>query len=173
MKDNRKKLALVIIILFFGMSISPSIIGIGGTDSSFEGDITIVSIQPSSQTVEKGETFTVSIYVELDDPIVGVAFDHLYFDPDLIRANSVTEGNLFNNYLMFSDGDIDNENGVITDVYIITEKAKDKTGTLVNIEFTAQQKLGISDLNLEGIAVINGDNKRLILEVNDGIVTVQ
>jgi len=54
---------------------------------------TIVSISPSTQTVPLGQTFTIDITIDPDVAIVGAQFD-LSFDPSLVRANSVTEGNL-------------------------------------------------------------------------------
>lgn len=146
--------------------------GESGSGGGFGGNAT-VSVQPSSQTVEKGETFIISVYIEPDEAIIGATFNVLSYDASLIHANSVTEGNLFNNYLMFNPGNIDNENGMITDVYLITEKGKHKSGTLVDIEFTAQQELGISDLNLQGVFVANENNMPLILDINDGSVTIQ
>ena len=38
---------------------------------------TIISIDPSTQTVEKGETFNISVYVNPGEPIIGASFDYL------------------------------------------------------------------------------------------------
>ena len=89
-------------------------------------DNTIISIDPSTQTVEQGETFVVSVYVEPGEPRIGVNFDYLYFDPTLIHVNSITEGNLFDPYnTFFYGGTIDNVNGMITSVYGLTWANRD------------------------------------------------
>jgi len=136
---------------------------------------TIVSISPSAQTVEKGETFTISVYVEPAEDIMGVSFDYLYFDPTLIHANSVTEGNLFDPHpTLFNAGIIDNVNGKITDVYGSTALVQtvNETGYFCNISFTAQQQLGTSDLDLDGVAVSDAAGNPVPIAVNDGEVTV-
>ena len=58
-----------------------------------EGD-TIVSIDPSSQTVSAGETFTINVSCVPGQPIK--AFElKLSFNASLLQANSVTEGDIF------------------------------------------------------------------------------
>jgi hypothetical protein len=52
--------------------------------------ISVISILPSTQIVNKGETFDVSVYVEPSEPIIGIKFNKLYFNQTLIQANSVT-----------------------------------------------------------------------------------
>jgi len=139
-------------------------------------DPTIVSISPSAQTVEKGETFTVDVYVEPSEPIIGVSFDHLYFDASLVHANSVTEGDLFDPHAtFFIAGAIDNgagEIGLTSGVTVPVQTVTDP-GTFCTIEFTAQQQLGTSDLDLEGVLVSDAGGSPTPITVNDGEVTVE
>jgi len=137
---------------------------------------TIVSILPSAQTVEKGETFTISVYVEPAEDIIGVVVDYLYFDQTLIQANSVTEGDLFDPHVtFFNGGTVDNVAGMITDVYGLTVPVINVTefGTFCTIEFTAQQNLGTSALNLEDVAVSNATGNPASVTLSDGEVTVE
>ena len=144
---------------------------------TLEGGETIICILPSNQTVEKNETFNVSVYVEPSEAINGVAFDYLYFNASLIHANSVTKGDLFDPYnTLFNTGVINNTAGVITYVYGLTIPADNtvtESGYFVNISFTALQEIGISSLELEAVVISNADEEAIHLTVNNGNVTVQ
>jgi len=63
----------------------------GSVFANVESINTMVSIDPSAQMVEKGETFTVSVYIMPSEPITGVTLNYLYYDANLIHANSVAE----------------------------------------------------------------------------------
>ena len=138
---------------------------------------TNVSIYPANQTVEVNESFTVSIYVEPDEKINGVSIDYLYFNASLVHANSVTEGDLFDPYsTLFSAGTIDNVKGMITDIYGLTiplTNTVTANGYFCNISFTAQQEIGLSDLNLDGVLVSDEDGESADITVFDGTVTVE
>ena len=83
-------------------------------------DWTTVSIDPPSQTVKGGDSFTINITVDPIEAIAGVQFD-LSFDPTLLICNNVMEGDLFQAHdTYFMDGTIDNNNGEITGVAGIT-----------------------------------------------------
>jgi len=82
----RKGTVVVILVLFIGMSIIPSAVGVDKSPMPTFNDPTIVSIQPSYQEVETGEWFEVDIYVEPSELIRGIAIDILYFEPTLIQA---------------------------------------------------------------------------------------
>jgi len=41
---------------------------------------TMVSVDPPTQAVEKGETFNVFVYIEPGDPVASVGIDFIYFD---------------------------------------------------------------------------------------------
>jgi len=136
---------------------------------------TIISIDPSTQTVDQDETFIVSIYVEPGEPIIGVSFDLLSFNPTLIQANSVTEGDLFYPHnTFFYGGIIDNVNGEITSVYGLTIPATGVTdpGYFCNISFTAQQINGTSLLDLEDVIISNASGVEVSVAINDGFVII-
>ena len=138
-------------------------------------EVTVVSIEPSAQTVEKGDEFDVGIYVEPSEPIMAAAVD-IYFDPTLIQANCVFDGALFGIIpTLFDPGTIDNINGKITgimDMILCNGDVSDIPGYLCNILFTAQQKLGTSPIDLEDVLVVDEFVEALPITVNDGEVTV-
>ena len=139
-------------------------------------EATTVSISPSTKTVSPGQ-FTVNVTIEPEVPIAGIQFD-LSFDPSLVRANNVTEGNLLkqggaNTY--FYSGMIDNTAGTITGVAsaITTSGETVSTlGVLATIQMTAKSAAGTSTLDLSNVIVgdINGNPVAII--VNDGSVTI-
>lgn len=140
---------------------------------------TIVSIQPSTQTVKKGEEFTVGIYVEPSELIIGVGFD-IYFDPMLIQANSVRVGNLFDwsptpgHPPGFYPGIIDNINGSIIGIMgvPILIDPTEEPGYFCNITFIAQQELGTSSLDIQNVMIMDIYFNPLPSTVIDGEVIV-
>jgi len=104
---------------------------------------------------------------------MGVSAD-IYFDPTLIQANQVFEGDLFPVPPHFYPGTIDNPNGTITDIIILVFSwmAVSDPGYFVNILFTAQQKLGTSPLDLQNILIADIYGQSLPSTVIDGEVTV-
>ena len=136
---------------------------------------TIVSIQPPAQDVEKGEEFTVGIYVEPSELIMGAGVE-IYFDPTLIQANSVFKGDIFGfgPYIFWILGIIDNINGKITDIWgsVDVFHAVSDPGYFCNITFTAQDKLGTSPLDLQNVGIADKNGMPLPSTVIDGEVTV-
>ena len=139
-------------------------------------DNAIVSVDPSTQVVENGETFDVFVYV---DPtiymVAGIGIDFIYFDEALLQVDAVTlEGFFDPNPTMGSAGTIDNINGEITDIYEFTTDASNVTAAnnFLKITFTAQQTIGVSDIDLEGVLVTDEDASPIPIEVNDGDVQI-
>ena len=140
----------------------------------YASDDTTVSIDPSSQIVSPGETFTVDVYCVPGQPIKSFELK-LSFDASLLQANSVSEGDIFDGYsTFFNSGTIDNNAGTIVDVFglIIGSGNVSGSGTFVTISFTATSALGTSTLNLYDVGVTN-ETGYVSITVNDGSVTVQ
>jgi len=118
--------AVAIIFLIAGASVVASESG------------TVVSIQPATQTVNKGQAFTFPVYVEpsSDTPIMGIGFRTLSFDPNLVFVDSIAKGDIVDpeTWLTFITGDIDNVNGEITNVYgfDVADVNNDPIPTIVN-----------------------------------------
>ena len=141
------------------------------------GGGTVVRIDPMTQVVNLGQTFTVNISVDPTVPIAGAQFD-LSFNPSLATVNSVTEGNLLkqggaNTY--FSPGTIDNTAGTITGVAgAITTPGQmvSSSGVFARIQMTAKSLNGTSALDLSNVIVGDINGTPVIITVNDGSVTV-
>lgn len=153
----------VVGLLFFGSACTPS---------------TPVSVSPTSQTVASGQTFTVDILLDPAVAIAGAQFD-LSFDPSLVTAISVAEGNLLNQGgcgTFFLPGTIDNDGGTITGVAccIITPGGTvSSPGTLATITFSAGTTAGISPLRLPNVIVGNKEGRALSRLIYQGSVTVR
>ena len=163
MKKWRSLVVFSIMILIMLSSTFP----VPADDSSTE-----IQVLPQTQNVSPGENFTVNINITPAQPIRGVEFK-LSFNPSLLHADSVTEGNLFDGYnTLFNSGTIDNENGVITQVYsAILGKGNTSTpGTFATIGFTAIQT-GNSPLHLFDVRITN-ETDYVTVTINDGIVKI-
>jgi chitodextrinase len=110
---------------------------------------TQLSISPSTQTVDANDNFTIDVYCSPGQPIK--AFElKISFDSSLVSADTVSEGDIFAGYsTFFNSGTIDNYAGRIVNVYglIIGQGNVTGNGTLVSIEFTADEYSGTSDIN--------------------------
>jgi len=139
---------------------------------------TAVDISPASQTVTAGQVFTVDVVVNPGVAIAGVEFA-LSFDPSLLTADSVAEGNLLNQNgdpTFFLTGTIDSGNGAITGVagaILGAGATVSSPGTFATITFTAKTTAGISLLDLSNVTVgdVNGDPVPIV--VTDGSVTIE
>ena len=97
----------------------------------------------STQTtqVEKADTFTLRLNAEEITDLAGWQGD-IVFDPTLLKANAVTEGNFLkqkNGRTFFRKGTINNEQGKITGISAarISQGGASGDGTLLSIRFTA------------------------------------
>lgn len=73
----------------------------------------------SPEKVGIGERFTVDIVVSPTEPVSGVQFDLLY-NPTIVKAISVSQGNFLGDSSFFSPGVIDNSAGRVVAVYGVT-----------------------------------------------------
>jgi len=153
-----------------------------GTILVFEGvilnvgasGITVVNIDPSNQTINASDTFTVNVSCVPGQPIKSFEFK-LSFNPLILQANSVIEGDIFNGYAtFFNSGTLDNVAGTIVDVYdlIVGSGNDSNAGILVTISFTAQSNTGTSILHLYDVGVTQ-ETEYIPITVNDGSVAVQ
>ena len=124
-----------------------------------------------------GSLFAVNVTIDPKVAIAGTQFD-LSFNPSLVSANSVTEGNLLkqggaNTY--FSPRTIDNTAGTITGVAgAITTPGQTMSspGVFATIQMTAKSADGTSPLDLSNVIVGDINGNPVSITVNDGSVTV-
>jgi hypothetical protein len=125
-------------------------------------DPTIVSVSAPTG-IAPGEQFTIDISVEPGTAIAGMQFN-LAFDPEVVTAVSVTEGNLLNQggaSTYFNSGTINNTAGTISGVAgVITTPGQTVAtpGTFATITLTAGSQGGTSPLTLSNVVVgdVNG-----------------
>jgi len=131
---------------------------------------TNVGISPSSSIFQENDSFTVRIDLNPREPIAGAQCD-LYFDSSLLTANSVMNGGYFDMWTDFNL-EIDNINGVISNISAVDLSGEIAQGTLAYINFTAKSVEGTSFLNLSNIIIGRPDGTPVPLTVNNGNVTV-
>jgi len=136
-------------------------------------DTTIVSIQPLTQTVEKGEAFDVEVYIEPGEPVCAVEIFKVYYDKDVITATGVTYEGFFDPYATMRMPPDLSVPGVISGIAEFTLGAETVTDPNVfcTISFTADN-LGTSAIDLEEVQVLRPDGSEVPITVNDGSVTV-
>ena len=171
MKDNNIPKWLILPVLF------PLVIGLFVPCMVSADPETAVTVEPASKVVGVGETFTVDIVVDPDAEIGGAQFS-LSFDPSLVTANDVIEGNLLSQggaSTYFISGAIDNAAGSITGVFgAITADGEtvSQSGVFATISFTAGAAVGTSALDLTNVIVGDSQGQAMDIEVTDGRVSV-
>jgi parallel beta-helix repeat protein len=133
---------------------------------------TTVSVEPPSQAIKEGESFTISIAIDPYEPIAGVQCS-LNFDPSLLICNEVSQGDLFQENTFFINGTIDNIKGEITG--IVESAIQTNTslaGTFATIHFTTHHQSGISPLNLTNVEIGTPNGTPSTLQIYNGSVTV-
>jgi len=177
---NRRKLGkkdfleVAISIVIAMVFVMPASSMVATFESESISDDTVISIEPAMQTIKKGETFTISIYVIPSEPVVCVNVGNLSFDSSLIHANAVTEGDIFDPYETFMPGSIDNIAGNIDGIEGATTPSNATTdeGILCSISFTAQEEIGTSVLDIEDATVTNTSGSTISIVIDDGSATV-
>ena len=112
-------------------------------------DATVVRVEPASQTVSAGQSFSVNIVVDEITTLTTVgAF--LHFDPAAMQATAVTEGITSEYPKFFTYEDINNTTGEVVFTYSVDiGRSVSDSGPLVTIEFTADASAnGTFNLNL-------------------------
>ena len=153
------------------------IIGNALMQTQTQDEATKVTVFPTSQTVMKGQNFTVNISVVPGTEIAGMQFN-LKFNSSLLKVNSVSEGELFKqggHITVFNPGTIDNEEGIVKYVYgfIIRRGSVSTPGTFAIINMTASNSTtGISHISLFHVKVTDPEGKSVPITIKNGTVEV-
>ncbi|MDD5702544.1 MAG: cohesin domain-containing protein [Dehalococcoidales bacterium] len=142
-----------------------AILALGHPGTLFAADITGVTVSAPENTIEHGGSFTINIDIDPAVSIAGAQFS-ISFDPDLVTAQSVTEGNLLKQNganTFFYHGTIDNDLGKISDIFGVIMSPGNTvstSGTIAAIQMTAKSNGGISTITLSDVDVgdINGQS---------------
>jgi len=135
---------------------------------------TLVRIIPANRTVSAGQTFTLNVSCTPGQSIKSYEFK-VSFNPTLLQANSVTEGNIFNGHTtFFNPGTINNTVGTIVNVYglILGAGNVSSPGNCAYISFTAHLASGTSAVGLYDVGVTN-ETTYVPITVTNGSVTLR
>ena len=166
---SRIGLTVVALALFFCVILSATIAA---------GAMTVVKVDPPTQTVTAGQSFSVDVRVE-GVTYMGDDEADLYFDPGAMQVVGIEEGVfLKSGGTTYSYTNIDNTNGIATFAYtLIPPDSVSGSGVLATIYFDTKPAAapGEYDLDLgnghlsagDGISEITG------VEWRDGTVTIQ
>lgn len=139
--------------------------------SVYAVDATVVSVDPATQNVAAGQTFTVDVAV---DNVTEMTTDgaYLHFDSAAMQALGVTEGLTSGNPHLVTIETIDNTNGEVVFTYSITNNVSG-SGALVTIQFRADQNAnGTYPLNLTDVELYNETGLIPLGGINNGSVNI-
>lgn len=138
-------------------------------------DTSTVAVTPDDQTVTPNQPFTIDVRINPSTPIVAAQFD-LQFDSSMVRADSVTEGNLLSQdgAGTYFESTINNSEGTVTDVHgvIIGKTNVSSEGVFATISMTAGNKTGISELNLSNVRVLDTNITDVPISISNATVLV-
>ena len=172
----KKTIAVGIIVVIFAS------LFMGLFPSSVATTNTIVKLSPATQNIPVGQSFSINVVIDPHTPIAGAQFN-LQFDPSLVQANAITEGNLFKQNgaaTIFSSGIIDNNAGVVKHVWgniLGAGESVSSVGTFAIIDFTSTSP-GLSPLELITVGAIsvkvsNPDGNAVPINIENGNVNIQ
>ncbi|MBC7129397.1 MAG: hypothetical protein H5T45_06705 [Thermoplasmatales archaeon] len=119
-----------------------------------------IEVVPSSQTVNLNSSFSVKINITPASPISSAACN-ITFNPSVLRANSVTNGGMFETWLGDLTITIDNSAGRISYIMAVSSATRTQEGTFAIINFTATGT-GSSYINIEN-PIVHGTTDLTIL----------
>jgi hypothetical protein len=135
----------------------------------------VIQFSPSNTKIPVGASFTVDVTVDSVFDLYAIQFD-LTYDPAVIAANSVTEGDflLLAGATVFDGGTIDNTDGNISLIFDTLSSAisgSSGTGVLATFSFTALGG-GDSPLQLANLTALDSSFNDVTLMPAAGLVSV-
>ncbi len=136
----------------------------------------VVSISPSSRSIDANQELDVYINIEPETPIAGAQLDILY-DPDMLSVSSVNEGDFFKQdgtMSIFIGGTGDETQGRISGLFAVTlGKAEITTeGTFARITFTASDTSGDCVIGISNVILSNSDGLSVPVTTHTAQVTI-
>jgi len=129
-------------------------------------DATTVSVEPATQVIIPGDSFSVDVYVT---DVTNMAADGaiLHFDPNAMQATGITAGVI----TTFPIEQIDNVTGTVTFGYALTTGGYTGSGPLATIDFDTNASAECwFDLNLTDVELYDSDVQLIPAEVVNGTV---
>ncbi len=132
-----------------------------------------ISVMPTSQTVSKGDNFTVDIYVDPEGNVTAGVDYVLRFDNTLLNATLLTRGSFFSGDTWIHK-EINNTAGTIDyGETLLGGSGVTNPDTLATITFQAiAEETGVSELSFETVTLCDPDGVRISTTRNDGNVSV-
>lgn len=136
-----------------------------------------VSIDPASQTVEKGQEFSINITIDpVNNPVAGAQFN-LIFDNNLLGIKNVIQGDFFRKNgitTFFISGTPDNSNGTLSNVWeVITTPGMNATArdTFVRVNMYAKNA-GTINLVFMNVKLSDPSGKSIPFILKNGTITI-
>lgn len=169
MKQKHRELLQNIIYVLF---ILIAIIGV-----FFLPEAVVISVNPSSQSVQQGKDFSINISIDpVNNPITAAQFNFI-FNSSNVEVKNVTEGNLLKQNganTTFNSGILNNSRGTLINVWglIITPGTNvTKKDTFATITLHAKAS-GNSPLNLANVIVSYPDSQAAWINIVNGTVSL-
>jgi hypothetical protein len=128
-----------------------------------------MSVMPATQTVEEGDTFTVTVDIRTDSATRGGQCN-LGYDPALVRVPGVSQGSFYSGWVSESENlywhqpDIDNEAGLVSNACVaLSEVSPDGpsgSGCFIVVQMTALER-GTLEINLEEVIVADTEGRAM------------
>jgi len=138
-----------------------------------------ISVEPSSQTLFKGESFTVDIYVDPEGNVTAGVDFILCFNNTILNATSLTTGTFFDGFVTddaYGAG-INNTTGTVDYGELIwpcTGTGVTDPGTVTTITFEAiADEDGISELSFKTVTLSDPNGIEISTNVSNGNVSVK
>ena len=138
-----------------------------------------ISVMPQTQTVSKGENFTVDIYVDPEGNVTAGVDYILSFNNTLLNATSLTHGDFFDGFTTddtYGKG-INNTLGSVDyaeTIWPITGTGVTNPGIVTTITFQAiAEENGVSELSFETVTLSDPDGFRISTNRSNGNVSVK
>jgi hypothetical protein len=167
LKEKMKEYLLIVIIMMMIITMQPFII-LGNAQDA----VTVISVSPELLTVGPNETFTVSISCVPSQPMKSFELC-VSFDADIIKATTVTQGDIFDGHnTFFNEGSINHSHGKITSIYslILGPGNVSTQGDLVEITFTTYPVEGNTEIELFNVGITNETTYLPITLLNGSII---
>ncbi len=150
--NNKWKLLLFVSIAFFFFIV---LTGLVSADS-------MINVNSTKESLDAGEQITISIELTPDVFVKSFEFSIAY-NQSLISVSNLSEGSFFNGYTTFSsNGTINTNNGMISDVYslIMGDSMVDSEGVVYTFTVTASETLGDKTtlIQLVNVGITNETN---------------
>jgi len=145
-------------------------------NTSIARAIPIVSVNPSSTSVNPGDSFSLDIGISDVTDLFAYQFE-LSFDPTLLAATSLSEGAFLptGGFTFFIPGAIDNTSGTVgltLDTLFFAPAGVTGSGSLASLTFDALLVGGASTVSLSNVILLDSLGAAITSSTENGIVNV-